>query len=243
MSFSSRLCNKRIFYSTKTLFNRMSSTQPGNNPMAAVLATSGWDGLWQSKITPWDAGKSSPVIEELSTSVQGPVLVPGVGGGYDAITFGKAIEASNEEAIGLDISSTAIDIANQKLNSLGDSKPTNVKYIEADFFAFSKQPENINKFKTIFDYTFLCALPPTMRQDWALAMKNLLHKDGVLITLIYPAPETEYEGGPPFFMSPSLVKGLLEPVGFQQVEFFRVPDEKSHAARVGREYIAKWKHI
>lgn len=37
-----------------------------------------------------------------------------------------------------------------------------------------------------FDYTFLCALHPDMRRDWAPAWGRLLRPGGLLLTLIFP---------------------------------------------------------
>lgn len=43
-----------------------------------------------------------------------------------------------------------------------------------------------------YDYTFLCALHPDMRKDWATAWAQLLRPGGYLLTLIFPVdPEMD----------------------------------------------------
>ena len=218
----------------------LSTMSAATEKMKDILESpAGWDGLWTNKITPWDAGKSSPIIVQISNSIRGPALVPGVGAGYDCFTFGSALlnsSDSSKEVVGVDISPTAVNVANTNLASLPNLN--NVSFVNDDFFHFAYLNSNKQKFKTIFDYTFLCALPPSMRLDWAKAMRNLVHEDGELITLVYPIGE--YEGGPPYAMSTKLVTELLEKEGFKQKELYQVPETLSHPARAGREYIARW---
>lgn len=46
---------------------------------------------------------------------------------------------------------------------------------------------------------FLCAMEPRLRPDWAARYANIINKDGVLITLMFPLDD--HEGGPPFALS------------------------------------------
>lgn len=51
--------------------------------------------------------------------------------------------------------------------------------------------------------SFLCALPPVMRPEWAARYRDIMKKkDGVLITLIYPIGD--HEDGPPFAVNEQL---------------------------------------
>jgi len=64
---------------------------------------------------------------------------------------------------------------------------------------------------------FFCALPPKFRSRWAHKMMTLVEpKQGELFTLIHPIGS--WTDGPPYAVSPQLVKDTLEPVGFHAKE-------------------------
>eukprot|EP00929_Paragymnodinium_shiwhaense_P119144 TRINITY_DN9101_c0_g1_i2.p3 TRINITY_DN9101_c0_g1~~TRINITY_DN9101_c0_g1_i2.p3 ORF type:complete len:110 (+),score=18.13 TRINITY_DN9101_c0_g1_i2:490-819(+) len=94
-----------------------------------------------------------------------------------------------------------------------------------------------------YDYTFLCALNPSMREDWAAAWSKLIREGGELVTLIFPV--SDKVGGPPFKVSPELYKELLEPVGFVHVGDGprKLPDEECAPMREGAEWICRWKRV
>lgn len=79
-----------------------------------------------------------------------------------------------------------------------------VEFKVADFFAF--KPET--PFDLIFDYTFLCAIPPTMRPQWAQSMASLLRPGGYLLALQFPLDDRT--GGPPFALSQEIYHDLLD---------------------------------
>merc|ERR1712130_663590 len=85
-----------------------------------------------------------------------------------------------------------------------------------DFFAL---PEKYGGgIDLAFDYTFLCALTPDLRQTWAKTYANLLSKNGKLVTVIFPlSKEDNVNGGPPFIISLQLARELLEPLGLECV--------------------------
>ena len=118
--------------------------------------------------------------------------------GYDAIFFAS----KGIDAIGMDLSSTAVDAAREHHSSLSGA-PSNVTlYVHskppflcrqllnchrfdsqaADFFAFSLD----EPFSLAYDFTFFCAIPPSWRQKWGDRYAEVIRKDGVLITLQYP---------------------------------------------------------
>lgn len=41
-------------------------------------------------------------------------------------------------------------------------------------------------FAFAYDYTFLCALPPSMHLDWAARYAELMQPGGALVTLMFP---------------------------------------------------------
>ncbi|XP_024368637.1 probable thiol methyltransferase 2 isoform X1 [Physcomitrium patens] len=167
-----------------------------------------WDQLWKEKVTPWDLQGVTPVISQLlkdNKIREGKVLVPGCGGGHDVVAMGSAAR----RVIGLDISKTALEHAEALAQ-----KSLNAEFVEfenADFFSYTPP----FKFDFIFDYTFFCALDPSLRRKWAEKMAELLALDGELITLMFPLDD--HPGGPPFSVSLEAYQQVLSPWGFQLV--------------------------
>ncbi|KAI9265052.1 S-adenosyl-L-methionine-dependent methyltransferase [Phascolomyces articulosus] len=152
-----------------------------------------WCNRWDNEDTPWDAGESSPALLELLKDhsyllpTQGQGLVPGCGSGYDVVNL-----ATDERHItGLDMSPTCIRLCNEKLGN-------NSKYdfICDDFYKF-KFPEG--GYDLVYDYTFLCAMPPHMRPDWGKRMAEIIKPGGTLIALMFPLKEKPQQ--PPFTLS------------------------------------------
>ena len=110
-------------------------------------------------------------------------------------------------------------------------------------------------FDLIYDCTFLCAIPPERREEWAVVMERNLASGGELVTLIFPVVPGRSDsadpalsegampggGGPPWRMTVPLVQGLCEGVGLVLVgEVERVSDEDKARGFAG-EYIARWR--
>ena len=74
--------------------------------------------------------------------------------------------------------------------------------------------------------------------SWADSMQRLLAADGELVTLIFPVKE--YDGGPPYSMSPKLVRGLLEPK-FSSKSIEEVPKEKLARGTFAAEFLGRWR--
>lgn len=180
--------------------------------------------------TPWDAGSSPPVLQELVQSSELPVgraFVPGCGTGYDLIT----LASPDRHVTGLDLAPGARAAFYRRYPEAASQ----VDYLIGDFFAY--QPQTL--FDLVWDYTFLCALAPSDRTAWAHKVASLLRPGGTLATLIFPiidAPEG-YEG-PPWPMSLELVEQLVTP-RFERVEAREV--ERSHLGREGKESLALWR--
>lgn len=162
----------------------------------------------------------------------GRALVPGCGRGYDVT------ELAHEQRIvyGLDISTTAIKAANERLRDLPNEEcrcKEHAIFSTESFFDLDTSKEE-NLFDFIYDYTFLCALDPSMRGQWADKMVQLLQPGkGELLTLIYPI--MELEGGPPFRVSMALYEELLLPRGVECLELALLPSELCHPGRDGSE--------
>ncbi len=157
---------------------------------------------------------------------------------YDVIELRNA----GFDAVGIDLSQTAVRAAREFVQSLPASQPKDhISFLSGDLFAPSNDVKEVldRKFDLIYDYTFLCALDPSMRKQWASTMQKMVKPDGELVTLIFPLGD--YEGGPPYAMSVELVQGLLEDVGFEAFYLEPVKPSFSHPDRRGKEVLGRWR--
>lgn len=153
----------------------------------------------------------------------GRALVPGCGRGYDVIYLAHP----NRVVIGLDIVDRAIDEATKMLLDSDCTCKENAVFLNKSFF---DMPDD-EKFDFIYDYTFFCALDPSLRSDWATKMASLIKQGGELCTIIYPI--CNKEGGPPFKVSLDDYKIVLEQVGFQMIQLEPLPSTMCHPGRDG----------
>ncbi|KAJ1030574.1 hypothetical protein NDA16_001483 [Ustilago loliicola] len=213
----------------KKLRQLFATSDTPNDPKA-------WDKAWIDSTTPWDSNRAQPALVELLDGVHdadtkvpdlqgsqvpvsqvipkghGVAIVPGCGRGYDAKVFAERGLTS----YGVDISSNAVVAANKWLKdqSLPADLESRVNFVEADFFTLGTDKSSstaLSKSGQVtlaYDYTFLCAIPPSLRSSWAETYTRLLAKDGILIALVFPI-QGDRPGGPPFSISPDLVRGLF----------------------------------
>ena len=158
--------------------------------------SAGWELSWRQSVTPWDAGVPAPSLVRLvkdGALPTGRALVPGVGGGYDAL----ALASAERRVVGLDLAPTAVSVATARRDEAG-IPASQCEFVQGDFFTH----DGLGVFDLAFDYTFLCALPPDLRSRWAARMHELLAPDGLLVTLVFPV--SDHAGGPPYAVSPQL---------------------------------------
>ena len=112
----------------------------------------------------------------------------------------------------MELSEVAAETARNYISSLPHEicpHQDNYTIQQGSFFDLNSE----EKFDFVYDYTFLCALNPSIRSDWANKMSELIKPGGELLTLIFPIRELESDI-PPFKVSLQLYRDLLEPVGF-----------------------------
>ncbi|WYZ41822.1 hypothetical protein EsH8_V_000717 [Colletotrichum jinshuiense] len=168
-------------------------------------------------------------------------LVPGCGKGHDALLLASL----GYDVLALDFSPTAIAeaIENQKAvvakagaagaadgEDLGThavrhpngAEPGSVTWLSGDFFSDSWLQDwgRGATFDLIFDYTFLCALPPTARPLWATRTTSLLGPQGRLVCLEFPSGKPLSSPGPPWGLLPEVYLALLARPG-EPLEFSR----------------------
>ena len=211
--------------------------------------TDGWNVMWEQQITPWDNSQPNPALiealEQKPYLTQSPftedkktrkkVLVPGCGGGYDVHLFASY----GFDAYGLDASEIAIQKAEQHSREQSQEQKYKLqnpqhgrgaaRFLRADFFKddflaethAEGEHEGEKKFDVIYDYTFLCALPPPMRPRWAKRMSELLKPGGRLVCTEFPLSKKPQAGGPPHGLTVSRLPCLP----------FRLPDEVADRGR------------
>ena len=64
---------------------------------------------------------------------------------------------------------------------------------------------------------------PSRREEWAETMMRCVKPGGTITSLVFPCGD--FEGGPPYALSPTLVKDLLVSHGFQEVSLEEVPED------------------
>jgi len=209
-----------------------------------------WDGMWTDDLKPgelWDCQETELMLEDMIKSGLIPplssALVPGCGRGYAIASF---VRAGYKNVVGIEISPAAAKIANdfvasslygdKDTSSSRESKDTSASsfsIINTDFFNLPE--EHNGAYDLVYDSTFLCAIQPGRRLEWATVMKKVLKPGGILVQNIYPsAPRGSYGislkddpgMGPPFLLSLRLSQELLEPHGFMLVSAEYAPKEK-----------------
>ncbi|KAI8256365.1 putative thiol methyltransferase 2 [Colletotrichum sp. SAR 10_98] len=198
----------------------------------APLSTHGpkWSAFWEEKFTPWDRGGPSLALQDVLTTrpdlVPPPppgapskptALVPGCGKGHDALLLASL----GYDVLGLDFSATAISqaVENEKAGASDASSarqpngvgPGTVTWLSGDFFsdAWLEEWGREKTFDLVFDYTFLCALPPSARPLWATRMTSLLSPHGRLVCLEFPSGKPLSAPGPPWGLTPEIYLALL----------------------------------
>lgn len=236
---------------------------PRRQPTSA--STSNWDDLWQQKTTPWDRSIPNPALIDalhekssilnsspwVDTRRRKKALVPGCGRGYDVLLFAS----HGYDAYGLDISQTAIEACKQ-LDSEQDTDATRYppkdttttrgarNFLAADFFNDDLSSHtNGEGFDVIYDYTFLCAIPPNLRPQWSKRVSELLAPNGSLICCESPLAKPPKAGGPPHGLSSELYVQLFKQPG-QDVSYAEdghiAADERSLNLESGLVRVAHW---
>ncbi|MCO5599633.1 hypothetical protein L7F22_053739 [Adiantum nelumboides] len=231
-SSSSELSAGSAFMNSSTNTNVEDINAKKVSSLQSILKDSNsWDQCWVEDVTPWDLGKVTPIVADLVEKHDLPVgraLVPGCGSGYDVV----ALASHARHVIGLDISSTAVERA-QKI--WGGTKSSSFQFVCGDFFNYMPGAP----FNFILDYTFFCALEPSLRPLWGSKMAELLASEGELITIMFPMDT--FEGGPPYAVSMDVYEKVLHPQGLK-CTFFQ-ENALAVGKRKGREFLGRWRRL
>jgi SAM-dependent methyltransferase len=151
-----------------------------------------WEAQYQKNETPWDKGAPSPgLVDYLAAEpLRGRVLVPGCGLGHDV----RALAATADEVVGLDIARLAVDRAERY------PKAGNERYAQGNLFDLPA--EFRGAFDWVFEHTCFCAIDPAMRPAYVEAVATALRPGGKYLAVFYLDPGNDSpDEGPPFEVS------------------------------------------
>ena len=201
--------------------------------------TMDWYSCWTDRNLFWEMHRAPPetvrLVKEKVTLrddvTAGRGLVPGMGSGHDA--FVLAGIPRMKTVVGLDLSPLAVTAAQQLLETQAVAN-VQVEFMVADFFQHA--PEI--KYDVILDHTFLCAIEPSRREEWASKISSLLVEGGILITYMFPLGS--HQGGPPFALSVDTYLRLLSSTF--DLEYIKDVEQPFHLwKKTDGEKIAIWR--
>lgn len=157
-----------------------------------------WDARFRGGETPWERQGLHPGAADWITAGFFPsgasVVVPGCGRSAELLHFAL----SGLRVTGADLSPTAIAWQRDRLATAG----THARLIVGDVLAWRPR-EAVD---LVYEQTFLCAIPPRLRQDYEQALADWLKPGGRLLALFM---QKEERGGPPYGCSLAAMRLLF----------------------------------
>lgn len=184
-----------------------------------------WEAQYQKGETPWDKGAPSPGLVDFLAQepVCGRVLVPGCGLGYDV----RALAATADEVVGLDIAPSAVESAGRF------PRMKNERYELANLFDLP--PHLREAFDWVYEHTCFCAIDPSMRTAYVEAVAGALKAGGKLLAVFYLDPGHDHpDEGPPFGVSVAELDRLFSPHFELEREWLPA---RAYPGREGREWM------
>lgn len=158
-----------------------------------------WDQRYRQAQTGWDVGDVSRPMKEYIDRLPRKnlrILIPGCGNAYEAMYL---LQQGFTDITVIDIAPTLTENLKRQL---ADFIPVPLKVLTGDFFTLE------GTYDLILEQTFFCALPPVMRPDYVVKMKELLSPAGQLAGVLF---NRDFEGGPPFGGSIAEYEMLFSP--------------------------------
>lgn len=169
--------------------------------MGDTITHAAWDERYRIQHTPWDMGGPHPLLvqklESGALSGPGRTLSPGCGRAHDA----QCLAEHGFTVTAVDVAASLLPELGPRLEALGG------RFLVEDALAHRDE----DGYDLIFEHTFLCALDPTQRPDWAEMVRSNLRPQGRLVVLVFPLDKDESQGGPPHGLTVPLVAELLGP--------------------------------
>jgi methyl halide transferase len=150
-----------------------------------ILDTQFWNQQYIDEKTGWDLGMVSPPLQQYINQLTDKhisILIPGCGNAYEAAYL---LQQGFTNVTLIDI---APHLTEKLLQQFSGNK--HIKIITGDFFKHQGQ------YDLIIEQTFFCALNPSLRNQYAQKMYELLKPEGKLAGLLFNRT-FDFEG-PPF---------------------------------------------
>ncbi|MFT4525085.1 MAG: SAM-dependent methyltransferase [Bacteroidia bacterium] len=179
-----------------------------------------WNKRYEEGKTGWDIGYPSTPIKEYIDSLTDKsirILIPGAGNAYEAEYLHQQ---GFENVYVLDIAENAIALFKSRVPDFPSDH-----LIHCDFF------KHQGEYDLIFEQTFFCALPPSLRLNHADKMRDLLGLNGKLVGVMFNHPLEEK--GPPWGGNEEMYRGIFKP-NFDSINI--KPCLNSIEPRQGSEY-------
>lgn len=172
-------------------------------------APSFWNERYASGETPWVLdGIPQALNAFLRRTKPGRVLIPGCGKDHNVI---RAFVAAGFTTTAIDFSPAAVAQSKTALGELSD------RLFVADFF---HHDFGASRFDLIYERTFLCALPTSLRDQYAARVAELLRPGGILAGFFFYGDEDP--DGPPFPLPPEKANALFKNFRLRRSE--KTPD-------------------
>ena len=157
-----------------------------------------WDQRFRDETTPWERKDLHPAFvewrEDGAFDSLNDVIVPGCGRSAEL----KGFAALGKTAIGADLSGTALRWQRENLAASG----LTAELIEGDVLLWRPDAQ----LDAVYEQTFLCAIPPRLREEYEQAVHAWLKPGGQLFALFMQKDEL---GGPPYGCSIPAMRDLF----------------------------------
>ncbi len=180
-----------------------------------------WENRWQQGQTGWDLGEISPPLKgyfDQLTDKNLNILIPGCGNAYEAAYL---LKNGFTNITVIDLSPTLIESLKATFHQAITTGKLSV--VCGDFFNHHAQ------YDLVVEQTFLCALLPEQRPQYAQHMYELLKPKGKVVGLLF---NRDFEEGPPFGGNETEYKTYFVPL-FSSIKL--EPCYNSAKPRVGSE--------
>jgi len=146
-----------------------------------------WEQRFQDNSTPWERNGLHPAAQDWVAagvlSAGRRVLIPGCGRSREVVHFARL----GMQVTGFDLSSTAIQWQADVLDRAG----LHAELVEGDGLAWTPAAP----LDLIYEQTFLCAIPPRLRETYEACAHRWLKPGGRFLALFMQKDE---RGGPPY---------------------------------------------
>lgn len=202
-----------------------------------------WHNRWENELTGFHLNEVNDNLKSNWTALNlkegARVFVPLCGKSLDLIWLAE----QGHEVVGIELSPLAVEAffsenkleaTQTQINGMDVWKSDKISLFSGDIFKLT--PEMLGKIDAVYDRASLIALPPKMRQDYALKLDELVKSaPKLLVTLEYDQSKMD---GPPFSVSEEEINTLYE-AKYQVNRLFsqNVLDENDSFRKKGLDYM------